>query len=293
MQNRPRVLIVGVVRNCQNTFEKEFDRLLRSCESIDIVGSYFVESDSNDKTIEVLEQIKLKRENFHFVSLGILSSRFPNRIRRIRYCRNRYVFHIRKNYSVHELDFVIVADMDGINSSLNRFSVDSCFKTDYWDAIFSNQFFGISDLLALRVPNWIEGDYLVELENSRQNLRMKSDPKTLCEKVVRYLQYDKTRQQVIYNRMRYIGIGKNLISVNSAFGGIGIYRSWCFFDSDYSEAGNADVCEHVSLHNKLKSRGANLYINPRFINSIFNTYNINKFFIVRNLRLWRWNRNRL
>ena len=292
MNKKPKVLIVGVVRNCQNTFEKEFNRLIRSCESVEVVGSYFVESDSNDCTVEILEKLKHKRDNFHFESLGSLSSSIPHRIHRIRYCRNAYVAFLRTNYSISELDFVIVADMDGINSALHKFSIDSCFKTDYWDALFSNQLFGISDLLALRAPNWVEGDYLVELENSRLFLRAMTTPKSYISKVTRYLQYDKTRINVIYDRMRFIGFSKELLSVDSAFGGIGIYRSWCFFNSDYSEEGSPEVCEHVSFHNKLKLSGARLYINPRFINSIFNTYNINKFFIVRNLRLWRWNRNK-
>lgn len=292
MKNKPRVLIVGVIRNCQNSFEKEFERLIRSCDSLEVMGSYFVESDSEDRTIEVLERLQHKWRNFHFKSLGSLSSKIPHRIHRIRHCRNEYVAFLRKNYSLSELDFIIVADMDGINSSLNKFAIDSCFKEDRWDALFSNQLLGISDLLALRAPNWIEGDYLVELENSRHSLRAMPMTKSYFGKINRYLQYDKTRVNVIYDRMRYIGIGKELIPVDSAFGGIGIYRSWCFFSADYSEDGNHEICEHVSFHSKLKLSGARLYINPRFINSIFNTYNINKFFIIRNLRLWRWNRNK-
>lgn len=290
MKKKPRVLIVGVVRDCQNTFEKEFDRLVRSCDSVEIIGSYFVESDSNDRTVEVLESLKHKYENFHFESLGSLSSNIPHRIHRIRYCRNKYVAFLRTNHSISDLDFIIVADMDGINSALKKFSINSCFKTDYWDALFSNQLFGISDLLALRAPSWVEDDYLVELENSRLSLRAMPTPRTYYSKLTRYLQYDKTRVDIIYSRMRYIGCSKDLISVDSAFGGIGIYRSWCFFDSDYSEDESPGVCEHVSFHKKLKSKGAKMYINPRFINSILNTYNINKFFIIRNLRLWRWNR---
>ena len=292
MKKKPRVLIVGVVKNCQNTFEKEFNRLVKSCESVEVVGSYFVESDSSDCTVEILERLKHKRDNFHFESLGSLISSIPHRIHRIRYCRNAYVAFLRTNYSISELDFVIVADMDGINSALHKFSIDSCFKTDHWDALFSNQLLGISDLLALRAPNWVESDYLVELENSRHSLRAMAAPKSLFSKVTRYLQYDKTRVNVIYDRMRYIGFSKELLPVDSAFGGIGIYRSWCFFNSDYSEEGGPGVCEHVSFHNRLKSSGAKLYINPRFINSIFNTYNINKFFIIRNLRLWLWNRKK-
>jgi hypothetical protein len=292
MNNIPKILIVGVVRNCQQTFEKEFDRLLKSCKSLNVVGSYFVESDSTDNTLSVLESTRNRIESFEFESLGHLNSVIPHRIHRIRYCRNQYVTYIRKNYSSADLDFIVVADMDGINSALTKSSIESCLKYDDWDGIFSNQLFGISDLLALRAPKWMESDFIVELESARRQLRILPEPKSLVERVFRFFAYDKTRVNVIYDRMRYIGFRKKLVAVDSAFGGIGIYRTWCFLLADYSEERDVGICEHISFHKQLTDNGAKLFINPRFINSIFNTYNINKFFIVRNLRLWRWNRNK-
>jgi hypothetical protein len=82
-----------------------------------------------------------------------------------------------------------------------------------------------------------------------------------------------------------------LIPVDSAFGGIAIYRSWCFFASDYSERSFIGECEHVAFNLSLVGKGAKLYLSPRFVNSILNTYNLNKFFIIRVLRFLRWDRN--
>jgi hypothetical protein len=190
------------------------------------------------------------------------------------------------------VDYVIVADMDGINSALSKYSINSCFQGNNWDCLFSNQLLGISDLLALRANDWVQGDYLIELEKSRIGLRNMPESDNVFRKVFQYLRYDKTRKEVIYKRMRSVGVGKTLIPVDSAFGGIGIYRSWCFFREDYADEQSPQECEHVSFHKKLQLAGAKLYINPRFINSIINTYNANKFFVIRNLRIWRWNRRK-
>ena len=288
MRDIPSVLIVGTVRNCEKTFESELNRLKRCFESVRIVGYYFVESDSVDSTLEILEAAATKISLFHFESLGIMSEEIPERVERLRNCRNRYVSYIRENFSTDNLDYVVVADMDGINSSLTRFAVKACFRDLYWDAIFSNQVIGVSDLLALRADNWLEGDFLHELEQSRIRLRKMKEPTSRLEKIQSFLLYDRTRKAIIYRRMRFLGFGKKLVPVHSAFGGIAIYRSWCFFHSDYTSANKPGECEHVAFHRNLKKSNAELYICPRFVNSVINTYNVNKFFPVRLIRMLKW-----
>jgi hypothetical protein len=288
--NKPKVVLVGLVRNCEFSFAKEYSKLLAACTSLEIVDSFFVESDSSDKSVAVLQSMSDENQNLHFVTLGELESAIPHRIERIRFCRNLYVKYIRELNVRSSFEYVIVADMDGINSALSKHAIDSCFANEDWDAQFSNQLFGASDLLALRAKNWLEEDYLIELERSRVHLRNASEAVNLLGKIRQYIRYDKTRKKIIYDRMRFLGFGKKLIPVNSAFGGIGLYRSWCFLEADYLDAEIPHECEHVTFHRKLKSFGARMYINPRFINSIINTYNINKFFLIRNIRIWRWNR---
>jgi hypothetical protein len=202
------------------------------------------------------------------------------------------VKYIRSLFDEKSLDYVLVADMDGINSALSKRAINSCFTKDNWDALFSNQLFGISDLLALRASNWIEEDYLIELERSRIHLRNAPESRNIFKRIIKYLRYDKSRRNVIYDRMRYLGFSRKLIPVNSAFGGIGIYKSWCFFKADYKDDNHPHECEHVSFHRKLEVDGAKMYINPRFINSIINTYNVNKIFLIRNVRFWRWSRRK-
>lgn len=292
MTHKPKVIVVGLVRNCENSLAKEYLKIISACSSLEIVDSFFVESDSSDKSVELLKSMALQNLDFHFMSLGNLVTTIPHRIERIRFCRNKYVKYIRSLYDENSLDYVLVADMDGINSALSKSAIDSCFTEDNWDALFSNQLFGISDLLALRASNWLEEDYLIELKRSRVNLGNMPESRNIFKRLVQYLRYDKTRKNIIYDRMRCLGISRNFIPVNSAFGGIGIYKSWCFFRANYNNDGHPHECEHVSFHRNLQAKGARMYINPRFINSVINTYNVNKIFLIRNVRIWRWNRRK-
>jgi hypothetical protein len=289
-QDTPRVLIVGLVRNCEESFEKEYRKLLKACSSLEVVEAFFVESDSSDNSVKLLQTLSNNSSKFHYESLGSLEIKISHRIERIRFCRNRYVEFIRKNYREDEIDFVIVADMDGINSAITKFAIDSCLATNDWDGLFSNQLLGVSDLLALRAENWVQDDYLYELEQSRIHLRLMPESHKWSWRIVQFFRYDNTRKKIIYDRMKCVGVGRKLIPVNSAFGGIGIYKSWCFFSADYYGDGPIRECEHVTFHRQLKLLGARLYLNPRFVNSIVNTYNVNKLFLIRNLRIWRWNR---
>jgi len=287
-----KVIVVGLVRNCEKTLVKEYMRIVSACSSLDLLDAFFVESDSSDNSVELLKSMSSQNSNFHFISLGNLETAIPHRIERIRFCRNEYVKYIRSLYHEKSLDYVLVADMDGINSALSKRAINSCFTNSNWDALFSNQLFGISDLLALRASNWIEGDYLIELEHSRVDLRNAPNSRNIFKRVRMYLRYDKSRRNVIYDRMRCLGFSRKLLPVNSAFGGIGIYRSWCFFRADYNDDDHPYECEHVSFHRKLEAESARMFINPRFINSIVNTYNVNKIFLIRNVRIWRWNRKK-
>jgi hypothetical protein len=68
------------------------------------------------------------------------------------------------------------------------------------------------------------------------------------------------------------------IPVESAFGGLAIYKRHLFDNVRYSSVlANGDrVCEHVTLHQQMKVKGAKLYINPALINSGWNGHSASK-----------------
>jgi hypothetical protein len=289
---RPRTVIVGTVRNVEKKVERELNRLLHACRDLDVIETFFVESDSSDKTIQQLSKIRQSNSRFNFESLGDLEGKIPSRIERIRFCRNHYVQYIRKSFRKQDLDLIIVADMDGINSRITKMAIQSCIKESGWDGLFSNQVFGISDLLALRARDWLERDYLQELEESRVQLRSTGVKSGIFWNFLQFFRYDKTRRESIYRRMLIVWPWRKLIPVDSYFGGIAIYKSWCFFDADYITDFTPNECEHVAFHRSIQLMGGRLFLNPRFINSLVNTYNVNKFFLIRTTRFWWWNRKK-
>ena len=285
-------ILLGTVCNVSKKIESDLEIVLKSLSYFDSVKIFLVESDSSDSTIEVLESIKSKNPNFNYISLGHLRNDFPDRIERIRFSRNEYIHYIRSLNAIEMPDYVIVADLDGMNGKLTEKAIQSCFVRSDWDAVFSNQRGGYYDILALRHDIWQPADYNLELAWYRSLVNPKrSNYLGFYESLRLRLDYDRARHLAIYRKMLRFEITQPWIEVNSAFGGIGIYKPEVFLKYDYSsdfESGSGSS-EHVSLHSKMRRDGLKLFINPSFINGGWNTYNINRFLLIRQTRQLMWN----
>ena len=282
------VLIVGTVSNVSNVLVKDFERVFKSLSRFNSVSTYLVESDSIDKTNKALSELKGKYSNFEYVELGTLKSTIPDRIERIRFCRNVYVKFIRDNIRESNWEYIIVVDLDGMNSKLTKVAVDSCFEDSVnWDACFANQKYGYYDLYALRHPEWMPRDCFLDLEMEKSKIPSKYlNSANVFAKFYSEIRFSKARKVAIYNKMRIIKKNASWIKVDSAFGGFAIYKSKLFIEADYSKnpIENSHTSEHVDLHSNLLKIHPKLYINPKLINSFWNTYNVNRYFFVRFLR---------
>ena len=282
------VLIVGTVSNVSNVLVKDFERVFKSLSRFNSVSTYLVESDSTDKTNKALSKLKGKYSNFEYIELGTLKSTIPDRIERIRFCRNVYVKFIRDNIKEENWEYIIVVDLDGMNSKLTKVAVNSCFEdpTD-WDACFANQKYGYYDLYALRHPTWMPRDCFLDLEKEKSKIPSKYlNSANLFAKFNSEIRLGKARKVAIYNKMCIIKKNASWIKVDSAFGGFAIYKSRLFIEADYGKnpIENSQTSEHVDFHSNLLKIHPNLYINPKLINSFWNTYNVNRYFVVRFLR---------
>lgn len=263
------IYLVGIVRDQAQSIQRNLEHLLANLHQFGNVFVHIVESDSSDETLAKLQDFAKKYPRFTLESCGNLSSIFPNRISRIRYCRNRYA-HFLSQLELN-IDFTCVADLDDINRKLRPAAIRDCLSSLIsWDACFANQRFGYYDIYALRARNWCEEDVFDELARTRMQ-----DLLNLSE--------SKIRSQVIYKKMRRIRESDNWISVESAFGGFAIYRGNPFLMYDYTQLQEArqDECEHVALHEKMISNGSQLFINPKLINSGVNEHNIMRVKLVR------------
>lgn len=294
VNNKCRVLIVGTVSNVSKRLQADFTKVRNSFSTDFEVFTYLVESDSLDETVQTLNTLSKSTENFCFTSLGELKKLIPDRIERIRFCRNQYVQFIRHYFETFNWDYIVVADLDGMNRALNCKAVRSCFTRFDWDCCLSNQTGGYYDIFALREGDWQPGNYFDEVESRRtkiQNLRLSKFE--FINRIRLILFEDSIRWKAVYSKMKRIPRNSDWVPVDSGFGGLAIYTPRVFLNFDYSRVQNGGRdSEHVDLHFKMRKENLKIFINPNFINAKWNTYNINRYFLVRQARRIVWG-NRL
>jgi hypothetical protein len=265
------IVILGLCRNVSQQLENDVRRLLESFQDFSKIHFRFVESDSSDSTLRVLSQLESDVANFKFLSLGNLQEQISERVARICHCRNICLQILHDDPALAKCVYVVVSDLDGVNSLLTRSAVLSCWKRIDWDACMANQAAPYYDIYALRHPVWSPDDcwhFETQLRSTGVN------PLS-------------ARKRAIYARMITISSDSEWIPVDSAFGGLAIYKRELFNNVQYfSVLPNGDhVCEHVTLHQQMKMNGARLFINPSLINSGWNTHNSSKRFTKKFKRL--------
>lgn len=246
-----KFLICGTVRNSQSNIAKDVNRLEKSLRKFGEVYFFVVESDSKDRTVLELEKLSEDRKNFAFASLGNLERDIPDRIERLAFCRNEYLKYLE---TAGDFNFLVVADLDGLNSRLSSESFDAIEWGGSWDALFANQAGPYYDLLALRHPLWCHTDpfaikrHWVELGLTERSAGMAA----------------------IVSRMIQVPEKSPPIRVDSAFGGLAVYRvSSLSSDIRYSaqDIGGNPASEHVAFNQALGSKGGQLFILPSLINA--------------------------
>ena len=245
--------VVGLARNCEQTISDDIHRINKALKDAASVVWLIVESDSNDDTVQKLENLQSEIPNFHFATLGKLADTIPKRTDRISHCRNYYAEELRNNPSFSNVDYVVVADLDGLNNKLTKEAFESCWRRDDWDMCAANQAGPYYDIWALRHKEWCPDDCWAQYKflNTYR------------------LDFERNLWASVYSKMITIPKETEWLEVDSAFGGLAIYKKKMFDDCKYvgiTEAGE-EFCEHVYFHRILKANGAKLFINPQFINA--------------------------
>lgn len=110
-----RILVAGLARNCGKSVQNDVLRLLAALKSCRELSWLVIESDSSDNTADALGSLSAKIPGFRSISLGTLREKMPLRTQRIAHCRNAYLEELNSNPLYAEIDYVVVADLDGIN----------------------------------------------------------------------------------------------------------------------------------------------------------------------------------
>jgi hypothetical protein len=250
--NAAAVVVVGCVRNGSKTVRRAVETLARATAGFASVHFLVIESDSTDSTLAELASLRQQSERFEFIALGTLAERIPGRTERIAHCRNRYLEELQTNARYASVDYVIVADLDDVNNDLRREAVETCWSTSHpWDVVTANQSDAYYDIWALRHPDWCP----VDCHDQYSRLRgIFGHPRALAI--------------AIHSRMARLSPKAEWVEVDSAFGGLAIYRREALLAGTYSgvEDGHS-VCEHVPLHAQLRTKGWRIFINPALINA--------------------------
>jgi hypothetical protein len=262
------ILVTGIARNVAKIIPREVIRIQKEMENIfEEVNFLVIESDSIDNTTKVLNEIKNKKNNFNYKSLGKIETSLPNRIQRLAFCRNAYVKEIRENKLYQDVDFVAIVDFDIKNNRLKLNQLKKLISECSWSAIFANQTGLYYDIYALRKKGWVDNDCFTEYRKFSISMSAQ-DAKELA----------------IWSKMKKIKKGSPLIPVDSAFGGLGIYRKNVFMNFDYSLLPKRlHESEHVSLHKKITDSNGLLFIAPNMTNFSWGTNNLSRFKLFRML----------
>lgn len=263
------LLITGLVRDCDRHLKSEIQRIEKHALQIFTTVEFFlIESDSTDNTVDTLETISVSKENFEFLCLGKLANTYPNRFDRLRFCRNQYVKIIREVEKYQKCKFVLVVDFDIKNRSLDLSPVRNLLSNQEWQGLFANQKGPYYDILALRCEGWVEEDCFKSYRKLAQSMNR-----------------EEAKEVAIWSKMKKIPIRSPIIEVESAFGGMGLYRRECFELFDYGPIRDEfmEESEHVSLHKRITSNGGKLFIVPAMTNFSFNPHNLSAYRIFRTL----------
>ncbi len=245
------ILIAGTVRNCEKTLKDSINCLDNAFKFASKIEYLLIESDSQDDTIDCLNWIHDRKKNFNFKSLGKLRHTIPERTKRIAFCRNEYLKYFRsEKYS--EVQYLVVADFDGILTENNETNYKSSFKNLDWDVCTANCSDYYYDVYALRHPYWSPNDcWIAAKENER----------------IGFSKYQSIDYSV-HSRMIKLNKYLSFIEVDSAFGGLAIYKTSSIpKNAKYvgENKNNNPICEHVIFHKFIKDSGGKIFINPAMI----------------------------
>ena len=262
--NTYRCVIIGCAKNVGA-------HLPSSLATIDAVRSLWLnaavviaENGSTDSTKQFLAAYAAKTDQTHILTLDAEANPIPSRTDRLALVRNRLLDFVHETYPT--FDYVLSVDLDGILDGFKSSGLADVFKsfpTASWDGLFANVTGKYYDIWALRRPDigltydcWDMIRHL-QLEGSVS----RADAKKACV----------TQFQTVIKPSP-----SRLIAVDSAFGGLGLYRlaatkgctyvgrtrgCSCQRFAAFNQALCAlETCEHVAFHQDMTDKGAKLFI---------------------------------
>lgn len=178
------------------------------------------------------------------------------RTNRIAAARNRILQEVEQDAELSRFGLLAMLDMDIPNSypvRPEKFAAAAAFLDEHQDAaaVFPNQLPLYYDIWTLREKNWCPGDCWDEVAAATP-----------------LLGYEAAIAKYVYDRQICLDPAAAPLEVDSAFGGIGIYRLSAILGRRYAglKPNGTPASDHVALHETIRGEGGRLFILPGFLN---------------------------
>ena len=220
-----------------------------------------VEADSQDNTVDEIKKIT---KNYKCKLLCLNTKKIKFRTSRLSIARNKILEVIKKDKKLNKFDELILLDSDYVNRLITPNKIfDTISKAPKdWVGIFPNQKIFYYDLWGLRIKKYYNFDCFNELKKYAKKI----SPSYAYYKVI-------FKNFFLINSFK-----KRFIEVDSAWGGMGIYKLKYAIKSKYNS--NRGRNNEIVFFNKTISKNKKkLYIDRKLINSYGFNDHIRKGFI--------------
>jgi hypothetical protein len=266
-----RAIFVGCAKNCQNHLQSVLENIERIASLFGESAFIFVENDSIDLTKTIFNNWAKGKKNFCLLNLDGLDA-IQQRGLRLEIARNSYLEYIRGSSKLVGFDYLFVLDLDEVNSTtINLMHIENALgfleqKPDY-SGVFANQIGIYYDMWTLRHPDLC--------------------PQDIWEEVFDYTFKNDAPDEIAFNetfkrRLFSLSPDANPVEVDSAFGGLGIYKLNYVLKNKNPYLGSKvkllqksnqfkiarwQVCEHVHFNLGIRNLGGKLFIFPQLVNA--------------------------
>ena len=244
--------ILGVVRNGGAALADTLARIDLLQARLQDSRVLIATNDNTDDTEQRLSAWSHRTAGRVILRLDGLSDQITDRVERITHARN--VVLDRLFDGAAPFDQTLILDLDGPNARMDPDAILRAMSRirPEWDAVFGNAQPAYYDLYALRCTGWCDEDVWQRIHSARKPLMFR---RRWRQQLV---------QRVIFDRQYHIPTDAPLIPVQSAFAGLGLYRTDALRRVRYAcrDARGKLVCEHVLLHQQMLDGRARLFIDP-------------------------------
>ena len=274
------VVFAGCARNCEPYLLKTLENLNAYSKLFNESFQIIVENGSNDKTREILKN-NFSKNNFYILDDSL--NKISVRTIRLEKARNLIIDKIKNTDPLRKCNLLIMLDFDDLGiykigeETLIK-SLNFLFSKKSIAAVFANQLGTYYDMWALRDNKFCKTDFWVDIiQSMTKNVNIRDN-------ISNHILND-VKKNIIDKKIFSLDKDSSPVSVNSAFGGFGIYKMENILKNKNKYQGKQIIditskdqnniklkyqkCEHVNFNQGLINENLELYILPYLINRGF------------------------